>query len=110
MLSAVELFRKFFINYFWLGLVVVLISLLIDAYALKGNDGIRYVAVFVSLMETVGIAIMVASIFTFASGSSDFVDRIKSLLESIVVKRNFLGNIDSEGKKKRLNPSSSPQI
>ncbi len=106
--QAAELFRKFFVNYFWLGLVVVLVSLLVDAYAVEGGDDVRYVSVLISLMETVGIAIMVASIFTFASGSSEFVDRIKSLLESIVVKRNFLGNIDSEGKKEALKSLVQP--
>jgi|TARA_R110000851_G_scaffold10173_3_gene37008 hypothetical protein len=108
MSKPVELFKKYFANYFWLGMVVVLFSLIVDAYALQSNENARYIEVFVSLMETVGIAIMVASIFTFASGSSEFVDRIRLLLESIVVKRNFLGNIDNEGKKEALKSLVQP--
>ncbi|KPZ60113.1 hypothetical protein AN391_00521 [Pseudoalteromonas sp. P1-13-1a] len=99
--------RKFFVNYLWLGVVIVLISIIIDVhYPDKGF----FLPILVSLLNSIGIAILIASIFTFASGTSQFVDKIKGLLEDIIIKRNFLGNIDSEGKKEALKSLIQPTI
>lgn len=106
-----ELLKRFFINYFWLGTVVILVAIILDIYSCPTSRFFVFFEVLVKFLESVGIAIMVASIFTFASGTSEFVDKIKGLLEDIIIKRNFLGNIDPEGKKEALKsliqPSSS---
>jgi len=62
----------------------------------------------ISLLNNIGIAILIASIFTFASGTSKFVEKITGMLKDIVIDRNFLGNIDSESKRNALSALIKP--
>ncbi|CCU72284.1 hypothetical protein [Thalassolituus oleivorans] len=100
-------FFKLFTNYFWLGIVFVLLAIVLDLQFPQMQFGYK---VLVKMFESVGIAILVASIFTYASGTSEFVEKIKSLLQDIVVSRNFLGNIDSESKREALNALIKPSM
>ena len=105
---ALELLKKFFINYFWLGLVIILLSIIIDFHYLQAQATPNYIKVTIKALESIGIAVLISSIFSFASGTSGFVDKIQSLLEGIIIKRNFLGNIDPEGKKEALKSLIQP--
>ncbi len=99
--------KFFFSNYLWLGIVLVLFSIVLyEQFAL---DKLWFTAL-VSLIESIGIAVVVASIFTFASGTSEFVNKIRELLQDIVVSRNFLGNIDTESKREALSSLIKPSI
>ena len=99
--------RKFFATYFWLGVVLLLLSIILDLnYPQK--DRAYWFSIVMKLIEATGASILIASIFTFASGTSDFVDKIKELLEDIVVRRNFLANIDPDGKKEALKALIQP--
>jgi hypothetical protein len=97
--------KSFFINYLWLGIVLVLISALLDKYF---NPEDVLFSSFIALISTVGISIVVASVFTYASGTSRFMEKIRGLLEEIIVKRQFLSNIDSDSKKEALKYILSP--
>ncbi len=98
-------FFKLFSNYFWLGIVLILLTIIVDL----NFPGIPFgISVSIKLLEAIGIAVLVASIFTYASGTSEFVNKIKTLLQDIVVSRNFLGNIDSESKREALNALIKP--
>lgn len=99
-----ELFKEFFLNYFWLGLVIILAAVIINEKCPESES----ISIITNVLESIGIAIMVASIFTFASGTSGFVEKMKSLLEDIIIKRDFLGNIDPEGKKEALKSLIQP--
>jgi hypothetical protein len=98
-------FRNLFSSYFWLGLVLVLFAVILD---LQFSKMPFWALAITGLIESIGIAILVASIFTYASGTSEFVNKIKSLLQDIVVSRNFLGNIDSESKRDALSALIKP--
>ena len=98
-------FFKLFTTYFWVGIVFILLAIIINQYFDKLPF---WVAVIVDVTESIGIAVLVASIFTYASGTSEFIEKIKDLLEGIVIKRNFLGNIDSDGKKEALKSLIQP--
>lgn len=97
----------FFSNYLWLGIVLVLLSIIIDSQI---SDSPLWVSISIKLVESIGIAVVVASIFTFASGTSEFVNKIRELLQDIVVSRNFLGNIDSESKREALSSLIKPSV
>lgn len=99
--------KKFFVNYVWLGISVVLIAALIDAQSPIEH---RYfiTSALIILLTTVGVSILVAAIFSFASATYDFVEKIRELLEDIIVKRSFLRNIDPEGKKEALKSLIQP--
>jgi len=109
MITAWNLFKAFFINYFWLGVSVLLMSIILDINypEIKGE---KIFPVFISLINAIGIAIIIASIFTFASGTSQFIKKIESLLKDIVVRRDFLANIDAESKKEALKSLIQPSV
>lgn len=99
--------RRFFATYFWLGVVILLLSIILDLNY-PSKDRAYWFSIVMKLIEATGVSILIASIFTFASGTSDFVDKIKELLEDIVVRRNFLANIDPDGKKEALKALIQP--
>ena len=90
---------KLFSSYFWLGVVLVLVATVLH---LQFPSAHFLVTTGVVFLQTIGVAILVAAIFTFTSGTSDFIDSITDLLRRIVIDREFLGNIDSESKRNAL--------
>lgn len=105
--EAISWLRLFFFNYFWFGVVLVLLAIILDLeYPASGRE--YTLTVIINLIQSVGVAVLIASIFSFASGTSEFVEKIRKLLEDIVVRRNFLGNIDPEGKKEALKALIQP--
>lgn len=106
--EKVEKWMKFFFsNYLWLGIVLVLLAIILDA---QFKFSALWFTSSVALIQTIGIAMVVASIFTFASGTSEFVNKIRELLQDIVVSRNFLGNIDSDSKREALSSLIKPSL
>lgn len=97
--------KFFFSNYLWLGIVLILLAIVL---AEQFKLDVMWFSVLVGLIKSIGVAIVVASIFTFASGTSEFVNKIRELLQDIVVSRNFLGNIDSESKREALSSLIKP--
>jgi len=105
MRKTLKWLRSFFINYFWFGIVLILFAILFDHIV---DQKTLPKIIGIALINNIGIAILVASIFTFASGTSQFVDKITELLKDIVIDRNFLGNIDSDSKRNALNALIKP--
>jgi len=105
MLKTWSLFKRFFLNYFWLGIVFLLVAIILD---LKINDKTLIETSGITFLETFGVSIMIASIFTFASGTSQFTNKITALLRDIVIDRNFLGNIDGDSKRDALRALIKP--
>lgn len=101
--------RAFFINYLWLGIVFLLISILLDKSFPEPSRS-YWVTISIKLIEGVGVSVLIASVFTFASETSAFVDKIRSLLEDIVVRRDFLANIDPDSKKEALKALIQPSF
>lgn len=97
--------RSFFINYFWFGIVLILFSIILNKATIQKTLSTTTI---ISLINNIGIAVLVASIFTFASGTSQFVDKITELLKDIVIDRNFLRNIDSDSKKNAISALIKP--
>jgi hypothetical protein len=97
--------KGFFLNYIWIGFSLILLSI-ITSLQYSGSN--LFVLVSVELLKTIGVAIMVAAVFTFAAGTSEFIERIRKLLQEIVVTRKFLGNIAPESKKLALHALLHP--
>ncbi|AFV98181.1 MULTISPECIES: hypothetical protein [unclassified Sulfuricurvum] len=93
------MFKAFFINYFWLGLLLVLLSLLI-------NQNIKptmvYLVLTVKTFETVGISLLIASLFSYTFESISFQDKMQNIVEKIVIKKSFLSNLSNDKKKEAL--------
>ncbi|MGS0737992.1 hypothetical protein ACVBEG_15910 [Pseudomonas sp. GG8] len=102
-------FKRFFVNYMWLGVVILLVSIIFDLYYPESTRG-KPLSIAIKLLDGIGVSVIIASVFTFASGSSEFTDKIKNLLKDIVIKRDFLSNIDPESKKEALKALIQPSF
>ncbi|MBA3313289.1 MAG: hypothetical protein H0T47_08375 [Planctomycetaceae bacterium] len=91
-----HLLHRLFMNYLWLGLVVILAAIVAELSVQSPSFMLR---AFLELVKTIGIAIFVAAIFTFAAGTSDFMARVSAMLQNIVVNRRFLNNMDESSKR-----------
>ena len=85
----------------------MMIAIILDLKYPAANRTFLF-SVIINLLQAIGASVLIASIFTYASGTSQFVDKIRNLLEDIIVRRNFLGNIDPEGKKEALKAIIQP--
>lgn len=99
------LIKYFFSNYLWFGIAIVMLSAIAESYF---DMEIFLVKVSIDAIEAIGIAIVVAAFFTFASGTSEFLGRISGLLRDIVIGKDFLTNLDPESKKNVLSSIIKP--
>ncbi len=97
-------FKNFFLNYFWMGIVLILLSIIITE-ALKLNG---YWEILAKLIETIGIAIFIASLFSWTFESVSFQNRMEKIVEKIVLKRTFLKNLTKDKKKEALHSLLQP--
>lgn len=105
--SYCTIMRRFFINYVWLGVALLLISIILDmSYPIATRS--RILAIAIKAVEGIGLSVLIASIFSFASGTTEFINKIRELLEDIVLHRNFLGNIDPDRKKDAIKTLIQP--
>lgn len=106
-METLQLIKKFFLNYIWIGIVLLLLSIILELLYPAASRHF-FINLLILIFNYVGIAIIVSAIFSYASGTSQFMDQIKSLLETIVIKRNFLNNIDPNSKKDVLKTLLQP--
>ena len=94
--------KKVFKNFFWLGVVVLLITIIVyEKLLVKYQNSIIF-KTLIDLSTTLSISIVISGIFTWVSESSFFATKIMSLLKSVVLKRDFLSNLDIANKKEAL--------
>lgn len=93
-----KFFRRFFNKFFVIGFITILISVIID---LSINDCIIKM-IIVNLSNTIGIALLIGSIFDFSKNSNDFMDFVSSILKDIIVSKNFLKGLEDKERKKLL--------
>lgn len=99
--------RNIISNYFWIGLGLILISIILDLkFPSPSRDYV--ISIIIKLIEAVGLSIFISAIFSYATETKKFASYIKDLLENIVIKRDFLSNIDPESKKKALRSLIQP--
>ncbi|MDD3855698.1 hypothetical protein [Sulfurimonas sp.] len=85
------IFKEHFINYFWIGLVFILLSMYF-ATLTENKDFL----LFWKIIETLGIAIFVAGLFSFTFESDSFQTKMQDIVERIVLKRAFLSELTLE--------------
>lgn len=91
-------FKKYFINYFWLGICLILLSSLLQ----EPSEKSYFIKIISLLCETLGAASFVAALFNFTVETTDFVNKIRDILENIVIKKDFLNNINEDSKRQVL--------
>jgi hypothetical protein len=99
-------FKNIFWNYAWIGVAILLFSIFLDLKFPTPRE--MYLSIIINFIEAIGLSILISSIFTSVAESKKFISNMQNLLESIIIKRNFLSNIDSEGKKSALKSLIQP--
>lgn len=97
-------FRRFFNKYFVIGLITILISIILDL--IMKDNFIKNI--LVNLFNTIGIALLIGSIFDFSKNSNDFMNFVSSILKDIIVSKNFLMGLEDKEKKKALEMVLTP--
>lgn len=100
MLEKIINISKDFRHYFWIGLLFIVISLFLEVYIQNKNIWWK---VFILFMQTIGISMFVASLFSFVVDSYSFQEKLRKLVENIVLKRDFLRDLPIDRKKEALN-------
>jgi len=90
-------FKDFFLNYFWLGLIFIITSMFINEITCN-----EYWLLTSKLLETIGMAMFIASLFSFTFESISFQNKMQNIVEKIVLKRAFLSDLPRERKKEAL--------
>ncbi|MDE6252568.1 MAG: hypothetical protein K2M78_08015 [Lachnospiraceae bacterium] len=99
-----KIFKRFFGKFFLIGLIVILISCIMKLSV----DSCFFVDVTINALSTIGIALMIGSIFDFSKNSQDFMDFVSSILKEIIISKNFLRGLEDNEKKKALEMVLTP--
>lgn len=100
---------NFFTKWFFIGIILVLISICISMYI----DNIEYgsylypfrpiFTIISGILSTLGIALFVGCIFDFSKNSEAFVAFVSNILSDIVVSKKFLSTLSVKDKEQALN-------
>lgn len=91
----------------YLGLAIIFASIII--HLLEGElfesfpkCSPFWVSLFEDFLSTVGIALLIGSIFDLAKNSEEFVNSVSSILSNIVVSKSFLNTLNESDKRQAL--------
>lgn len=93
-----RLLKMFFGKIFWLGLIVILLSCIVD---MKWG-GTFWVSIIVNCASTVGIAVMLGAIFDFSRNSEEFIGFMSDIIKRTMITKDFLEELTDEEKKNVL--------
>lgn len=99
---------NFFTKWFFVGLILVIISIFISMYFDKIAVShwayeYRFVATVVSsILSTIGTALFIGCIFDFSKNSEAFIGFVSNILSDIVVSKNFLSTLSTNDKEQAL--------
>lgn len=99
-----NIFKRFFSKFFCVGVFIILISCIADL----SLESCFWTDVIISTLSTVGVALLIGSIFDFSKNSNDFVDFVASILKEIIISKNFLKGLEDSEKKKALEMVLTP--
>lgn len=99
-----KFFKRFFNKYFVIGFIIILFSIIFD---LKLPDCFWKLTI-VNALNTIGVALLIGSIFDFSKNSDDFMNFVSNILKDIIVSKNFLKGLDDKEKKKALEMVLTP--
>ena len=90
-------FMNFFTKYSFIGLVLILIGIILSLI----SDEFVW-EIISNLSSTIGVALLVGSIFDFSKNSEAFVGFVSKILKDIIVSKNFLSSLAEKDKKEAL--------
>lgn len=97
--EKISYFKLFFTKYTIWGIIIILISTIIDLYNLKN---IFWLDILKNCLSTFGCALLVGAIFDFSKNSEAFTIFVSNILRNIVISKDFLNVMSEEEKKNSL--------
>jgi hypothetical protein len=88
-------FKQYFLKYCWASIFILLAVIIFDLQFPNQNVYLRIISDF---FRTVGVTLLVASIFSWATDTENFMNEIQSKLIDIVINRKFLTSLDHDSK------------
>lgn len=92
-------FSMFFTKYTVWGLLIILISIIIDLYNTKNYFCID---VLRNILSTIGVAILIGAIFDFSKNTEAFTVFVSNILKDIVISKDFLNGMSEDEKRNSL--------
>lgn len=89
-----NIFKRFFNKFFFIGLIIILASIIIDLWF--GKSFFKDLAT--NGLSTVGVALLIGSVFDFSKNSTEFMDFVSNILKEIIVSKNFLKGLEDKEK------------
>ncbi len=81
--------KRFFTKWFYISIIFLLIGLALSGINIKDAQTITYlINLGANLFQSVGLAILVANIFSFTIGTEEFLKYIRERLMKIVVSKD----------------------
>lgn len=100
--------RNFFSRWFYLSIILIMGGLVFSS-AQAGHPSHSYLLGLTSkLLESTGIAIFIANIFTFTIGTNEFIKYIREKLMNIVMSKEFVARLDATEQKNLLHMVLKP--
>ncbi len=102
----------FFSKWFFLGIILVCISVCISLSIEKINsNSLEILLTFLSaFFSTIGVSLFVGSIFDFSKNSEAFIAAVSKILSDIVVSKKFLSSLSVKDKEQALNLILRPEV
>lgn len=100
--------RSFFSRWFYISIILILGGLMFSSLQ-ESHPSHAYILGLISkLLESTGIAIFVANIFTFTIGTDEFINYIRDKLINIVMSKEFVAKLNPTEQKKLLHMVLKP--
>lgn len=94
--------QDFFTRWFYLSIILIVFSVLLAMLAESHSNHGFLIKLLADTLSSVGIAILVANIFSFTIGTEKFLHFIRERLIKIVVSKDFIARLSSEEQKSLL--------
>jgi len=99
----------FFTKWFHISIILVLIGIVIQPSPSSIGSYLSFQALGAKLLESIGVAMFVANIFTYMLGTKQFVSYIRNKLIGIVVSKEFITKLDEKEQKQLLRMTLKPE-
>lgn len=101
-------FFRFFNGYFVLGIIIILVSIIVDVYydgeSMESTKSmIPLIPIIIEdFLRAIGIALVIGSVFDFSKNSEGFMTMVSNLLKEIIISKNFLKDLEVSESRKAL--------
>jgi hypothetical protein len=93
--------KSFFSKLFYISLILILLGILISIIK-TSNPTLNFIIDIASkVIESIGISILIANIFSFIIGTENFLEYIRDRLVKIVISKEFISKL-SQGEQKSM--------